>query len=172
MAYDQHNASSEPGPVASLPLVRRAITAAKRAVDDDSKLVLGVMLGGYNWPISTDGTCPSSVDTGVTRVDQATVDDLLAKRRRRRCERVRPASRRSPTRRRSRMARPRARRPARSTTSTPRAPAARVDLARTEGLGGAALWALGYDSPATWAAIGPLARPDNGAGTDSSAPPA
>jgi len=46
--------------------------------------------------------------------------------------------------------------------------AARVDLARTEGLGGAALWALGYDSPATWSAIGALARPDNGQGTTPS----
>jgi len=43
--------------------------------------------------------------------------------------------------------------------------ATRVDLARTERLGGASLWALGYDSPATWTALGALARPDNGAGT-------
>ena len=34
----------------------------------------------------------------------------------------------------------------------------RVDLARTEGLGSVSLWALGFDSPATWQAIGPLAR--------------
>ncbi len=172
MAYDQHNASSEPGPVASLPFVRRAITAAKRAVDDDSKLVLGVMLGGYNWPISTEGTCPSNVDTGVTRVDQATVDELLAKRNA------------TPLRNES------AGESSFTYTATftdgtasctqtrevhyvdAEGAGERVDLARTEGLGGAALWALGYDSPATWAAIGPLARPDNGAGTDSSAPPA
>ena len=43
--------------------------------------------------------------------------------------------------------------------------AARVDLARTSRLGGAALWAIGYDSPSTWTAIGALARPENGTGT-------
>ena len=42
--------------------------------------------------------------------------------------------------------------------------AARVDLARTERLGGAALWALGYDSPATWSAIGALGPPGQRAG--------
>jgi HAD superfamily hydrolase (TIGR01509 family) len=170
MAYDEHNASSDPGAVASLPFVRRAIAAAKRAVDDDSKLVLGVMLGGYNWPISTEGTCPTNVDTGVTRVDQATVDDLLAKRN----------------------ATPVRNEAAGESWFTYTATftdgtasctqdrevhyvdaegaGQRVDLARTEGLGGASLWALGYDSPATWAAIGPLSRPDNGAGTVSSNP--
>ncbi len=78
MAYDY--STSEPGPVAPLSYVDQAIAAAKRAVGDDDKLVLGVMLGGYNWPVSTDGTCPTSIDTGRTSVTQATVDDLLAKR--------------------------------------------------------------------------------------------
>jgi spore germination protein YaaH len=34
----------------------------------------------------------------------------------------------------------------------------RIDLARTERLGGVSLWALGFDSPATWQSIGSLAR--------------
>jgi spore germination protein YaaH len=38
----------------------------------------------------------------------------------------------------------------------------RIDLARNARLGGVALWALGYDSPETWAQIGTLAAPDNG----------
>ncbi len=46
------------GPIAPLAFVRQAISAAKNAVDDDSKLVLGIALYGYNWPIATVGTCP------------------------------------------------------------------------------------------------------------------
>ncbi|MEO5901818.1 MAG: hypothetical protein ABIR68_17050, partial [Ilumatobacteraceae bacterium] len=38
----------------------------------------------------------------------------------------------------------------------------RVDMARKARLGGVSLWALGYDSPATWTQIGSLATPDNG----------
>ncbi len=50
--------------------------------------------------------------------------------------------------------------------------ATRIDRAREQRLGGASLWALGYDSPATWTAIGALARPDNGAGTVPRSTPA
>lgn len=170
MAYDY--STSQPGPVAPLSYVRQAIAAAKHAVGDDSKLVLGVPLGGYNWPVSTDGTCPTNVDTGRTSVTQATVDDLLARRQATpvhdpitgEASFTYTATFTDGT---------------ASCTQTREAhyvdaegTAARVDLARTEGLGGASLWALGYDSPATWTAIGGLARPDNGQGTvPSSAPP-
>ena len=41
----------------------------------------------------------------------------------------------------------------------------RVDMARTAGLGGAAIFALGDDSDATWTAIGSLARRDTGTST-------
>ena len=37
----------------------RRSTAAKKAVDDDTKLALGVALYGYNWPVATVGTCPA-----------------------------------------------------------------------------------------------------------------
>jgi len=170
MAYDEHNASSDPGAVASLPFVRRAVAAAKRAVDDDHKLVLGVMLGGYNWPTSTDGTCPTSVDTGVTRVDQATVDDLVAKRG------ATPV--RNETTGESSFTYTATFTDGTASCTQTRevhyvdaeGARQRVDLARTAGLGGASLWALGYDSAATWTAIGPLARPDNGAATPTSTP--
>jgi spore germination protein YaaH len=168
MAYDY--STTEPGPIAPLSYVREAIAASKRAVGDHEKLVLGVALHGYNWPISTDGTCPTSIDTGRTGVSQASIDDLLAKRQATPVHDDRTGE-------------------ASFTYTATFADATasctqtrevhyvdalgarqRVDLARVEHLGGASLWALGYDSPATWAAIGPLARPDNGAGAPTSTP--
>ena len=51
--------------------------------------------------------------------------------------------------------------------------AERIDLARTERLGGVSLWALGFDDITTWQAIGALARPACAAtSTPSSAPAA
>jgi spore germination protein YaaH len=123
------------------------------------------MLGGYNWPVSTDGTCPASIDTGRTSITQATVDDLLAKRQATpvhdpvtgEASFTYTATFTDGT---------------TSCTQTREAhyvdaegAATRVDLARTSRLGGASLWAIGYDSPATWTAIGALARPDNGTGS-------
>ncbi len=78
MAYDY--STSEAGPIAPLAYVQQAIDAAKRAVDDDSKIILGIALYGRNWPVSTTGTCPTSEDSGRTGVDQRTIDDLLARR--------------------------------------------------------------------------------------------
>jgi spore germination protein YaaH len=46
----------------------------------------------------------------------------------------------------------------------------RVDLARTERLGGVSLWALGFDSPATWQSLGPLARIPGATTTSVAAP--
>ena len=45
----------------------------------------------------------------------------------------------------------------------------RIDLARRERLGAVSLWALGFDSPATWQSIGTLARIP-GSTTTKSAP--
>ena len=77
MAYDY--STDKPGPIAPLSFVRQAISAAKKAVDDDSKLVLGVALYGHNWPIATVGTCPADQE-GNDRVSQRNIDELLAKR--------------------------------------------------------------------------------------------
>ena len=77
MAYDY--STSKAGPIAPLSFVKQAIDAAKDAVDDDSKLVLGVALYGYNWPIATVGTCPAEQE-GKTSVSQRNIDELLAKR--------------------------------------------------------------------------------------------
>jgi spore germination protein YaaH len=50
MAYDFHHAGSEPGPVASLPDVRRTIEFAIKYVPR-RKIILGVPLYGYEWVI-------------------------------------------------------------------------------------------------------------------------
>ncbi|MEP7115864.1 MAG: HAD-IA family hydrolase, partial [Ilumatobacteraceae bacterium] len=77
MAYDY--STDKAGPIAPLSFVKQAISAARDAVGDDSKLVLGVALYGYNWPIATVGTCPAEQE-GKTSVSQRNIDELLAKR--------------------------------------------------------------------------------------------
>ncbi|MCU1504934.1 MAG: putative glycosidase [Ilumatobacteraceae bacterium] len=165
MAYDY--STSEPGPVAPLDYVRRAIAAAKDAVHDDSKLVLGVGLHGYNWPLTTDGTCPAGTATGRTAVSEASIDELLAKRQA-------TAVHDAVTGEASFTYQATFQDATTSCTQTrevhyidAEGARERVDLARTARLGGVALWALGYDSPQTWAQIGSLAAPANGATTTS-----
>jgi spore germination protein YaaH len=153
MAYDYSTAKA--GPIAPLSFVKEAISAAKKAVGDDSKLVLGVALYGYNWPIATVGTCSANQE-GKTSVSQRNIDELLAKR----------------------TATPVHDPVTGESSFTYQLPAAdgsctqtrevhyvdaqgardRIDLARRERLGGVSLWALGFDSPATWQNISQLAR--------------
>ena len=79
MAYDY--STSEPGPVAPLDYVRRAIDGALDATGGDpTKLVLGVPLYGYNWPVDVDGDCPDAAQPERTTVTNRTVDDLIARR--------------------------------------------------------------------------------------------
>ena len=49
MAYDQHDPTSEAGPVAGLPWVRDSLAAALRSVPP-AQLLLGVPAYGYAWP--------------------------------------------------------------------------------------------------------------------------
>ena len=79
MAYDYSNASTDEGPVAPLDWVERVIAGTSAASGDPSKLVLGVPLYGYNWPIAVTGTCPASAE-GVTTVTNVSVDDLAQRR--------------------------------------------------------------------------------------------
>jgi HAD superfamily hydrolase (TIGR01509 family) len=150
MAYDY--APDVPGPIAPLAWVEQAVEGTKKAVDDDSKLVLGVPMYGYNWVVATQGTCPPTAE-GRTGVTARSVDDLIA--------------RRGAT-------------PVRdeesgewtftyelevtdgSATCTQTREVhyvdadgarARIDLAREAGLGGVALWALGYETDGTWVTI-------------------
>ena len=149
MAYDY--STGEPGPIAPLAWVEQAVEGTKKAVADDSKLVLGVPMYGYNWVVATAGTCPPIAE-GRTGVTARSVDDLIARRGGHRPRRgvgrvdvhVRARGHRrgddvhtdpgGPLRRRRRRTR-------------------RIDLARDAGLGGVALWALGYETDGTWATI-------------------
>ena len=163
MAYDYSTA--KPGPIAPLSFVQQAINGAKQAVDDDSKLALGVALYGYNWPIATVGTCPADQE-GKTSVSQRNIDELLAKRS------ATPVF--DPVTGESSFTYLLDVTDGTTTCTQTRevhfvdaqGAQLRVDLARTELLGSATLWALGFDSPATWLAIAPLARvPGSTSGT-------
>jgi HAD superfamily hydrolase (TIGR01509 family) len=155
MAYDF--STDKAGPIAPLASVEKAIAAAKHAVGDDSKLVLGVALYGYNWPIATVGTCPDDAE-GRTGVTQRNIDELLAKRA---ATPVRdPLAGES-----SFTYQLQVTDGATSCTQTrevhyvdAEGARERIDLARRERLGAVSLWALGFDSPATWQSIAQLAR--------------
>jgi spore germination protein YaaH len=150
MAYDY--STGEPGPIAPLAWVEQAIEGTKKAVADDTKLVLGVPMYGYNWVVATEGTCPPTAE-GRTGVTARSVDDLIA--------------RRDAT-------------PLRDDASgewtftyelevtdgamtctqfrevhyvDADGARARIDLAREAELGGVALWALGYETDGTWVTI-------------------
>jgi HAD superfamily hydrolase (TIGR01509 family) len=155
MAYDYSTAKA--GPIAPLAFVKQAIGAAKKAVGDDSKLVLGVALYGYNWPIATVGTCPAS-EEGKTSVSQKNIDELIAKRG------ATPV--RDPLTGESSFTYLLEVTDGVTTCTQTRevhyvdaeGARERIDLARTERLGAASLWALGFDAPATWQSIAQLAR--------------
>ncbi|MEO6159168.1 MAG: HAD-IA family hydrolase, partial [Ilumatobacteraceae bacterium] len=155
MAYDYSTTS--PGPIAPLAFIKRAIAGAKAAVGDPGKLVLGIGLHGYNWPISTSGECPAGTATGRTAVSQASIAALLAKRQ------ATPVH--DPvTGEASFTYQVTFQDSVTACTQTrevhyvdAEGAHARMDLARRARFGGVALWAVGYDSDATWAAITPLA---------------
>lgn len=77
MAYDF--SVSTAGPIAPLSFVQRTIDGALSVVDDPSKLVLGIPVYGYNWPVATVGVCPADAD-GRVSVTARSVHDLLERR--------------------------------------------------------------------------------------------
>ena len=156
MAYDF--SVDEPGPIAPLDFVRNSVRAAKDVVDDDSKLILGVGTYGRNWLVATAGTCPADAAGAVTNITQGNVADLIAKRG------VTPL--RSAANGESSFAYDVVFEGSTTCTQTRQVnyidalgTAERIDIARTERLGGVSLWALGFDDPTTWQAISSLARP-------------
>lgn len=168
MAYDY--STDKAGPIAPLGFVEQAIKAAKSAVRDDTKLVLGVPLYGYNWPIATVGTCPPNPE-GRTSVTQRTIDELLAKR-------GATAIHDSTTGESSFTYQLDVTDGAAACTQTrevhfvdAEGTRQRIDLARRERLGGVSLWALGFDSPNTWTTIASLARVPGAATTTSTVAP-
>jgi spore germination protein YaaH len=155
MAYDY--STSEPGPIAPVDWVRRAVEGTAGVVADDSVLVLGIPVYGYNWVVSTAGTCPADAE-GRTSVTTRSVHDLL--------------ERRGGT-------------PVRDattgewsftyelevddgTTSCTQSRQVnyvdgdgaieRIQIAREARLGGVALWALGYEDDAVWELVDAIVR--------------
>ncbi|HEX2786019.1 MAG TPA: glycosyl hydrolase family 18 protein, partial [Ilumatobacteraceae bacterium] len=155
MAYNY--SSDKAGPIAPLSFVQQTITAAKKVVDDDTKLVLGVALYGYNWPIATVGTCPASQE-GRTSVSQRNIDELIAKRK------ATPLH--DPHTGESSFTYELEVSDGTTTCTQTRevhyvdaeGARERIDLARRERLGAVSLWALGFDNPDTWLSIQQLAR--------------
>ena len=156
MAYDYSVA--EPGPIAPLSYVQDVVDAAKQATTDDSKLVLGIALYGRNWLTNTSGICPSDAAGAIEAVNQRTIDELLVKR-------GAIATRSASTGESTFTYDVEFTDGVNTCTQTRQVhyvdavgASERIDLARRAFLGGASLWALGFDDPATWTAIGTLAR--------------
>jgi spore germination protein YaaH len=155
LAYDF--STDKAGPIAPLSFVKQAISAAKKAVADDSKLVLGIALYGYNWPIATVGTCPANKE-GKTSVSQRNIDELIAKRT------ATPVH--NPLTGEASFTYQLQVTDGTTTCTQTRevhyvdaeGARMRIDLARNQRLGAVSLWALGFDSPATWQSIAQLAR--------------
>lgn len=155
MAYDYSFA--EPGPIAPVDWVRTVVRAAKKAVDDDTKLVLGIPLYGRNWVTATSGVCPADAPGradpnlrevanlitqygAVSTFDEATGEDTFTYQR--------PASDGVTSCTQTRVVH----------YVSAAGAVARVDIAREERIGGVSFWALGFDTPAVWSAIGEYAR--------------
>lgn len=157
MAYDFSTA--EPGPIAPVDWVEQAVDATADVVGDRSKLVLGIPLYGYNWPVTTIGTCPADQVEGRTGVTIRSVDELAARRGATpvhdddtgeswftyELELTDGTTFCTQTREVHYVDVEGARK--------------RIDIAREARLGGVSLWALGYDDDELWAAIEPVVRP-------------
>ncbi len=168
MAYDY--SVRDPGPIAPLDFVRRAIKGAIEATGAPDKLVLGLPAYGRNWVVSVAGTCPQPDEQngitvpGTTSVTARSVDDLIERRNvtpvydsttgessftyeldisdgTTRCVQTRQVH-----------------------YVDAEGIRARMDLAIDARLGGVALWALGFDDDDVWDAIlkyGSLPAPEN-----------
>ncbi|MCE9622284.1 MAG: HAD-IA family hydrolase [Actinomycetia bacterium] len=156
MGYDY--SFDEPGPIAPINWLRGAIRAAKKAVDDDSKLVLGIPLYGRNWVVGTIGNCPADAE-GTVPITHSSAEELIAKRE------ATPVP--DETNKEVTFTYQLVVTDAVSTCTQARevhyvdeaGSRARLDLAREERIGGVAFWALGFDSPATWASVAGFETP-------------
>jgi len=157
MAYDYSVA--EPGPIAPLDYVQRAIDGAIEATGKPEKLVLGLPAYGRNWPVSSKGNCPEPDDEnnitvpGKTSVTARSVDDLIKRRNATPIYNSTTAewwfeykleiSDGSETCVQTRQVH----------YIDAKGIRARMDLAIKARLGGVALWALGFDDEEIWDAI-------------------
>lgn len=156
MAYDY--SVGEPGPIAPYEWVRSAVKAAKKAVDDDTRIVLGIGLYGRNWVVGTTGTCPASAE-GTVETTLRNMDDLMARRS--------ATAVHDPATQEASFTYDLDVSDAGAACTQHRqvhfideqGARARIDLARQEHLGGVSFWALGFDSDALWPMIDDVARP-------------
>ncbi|MBV8463381.1 MAG: polysaccharide deacetylase family protein, partial [Acidimicrobiales bacterium] len=138
MAYDQHDPTGPPGPVAGLPWVRQSLMAAEAAIPRD-KLLLGVAGYGYAWTAPGHGadlTVPEARALADQPGSVARWDDTQQEWA------VHVADGRQVY------------------FDDARSVAARAQLASTEGLGGIALWRVGSEDPATLASLPIQVRKD------------
>jgi HAD superfamily hydrolase (TIGR01509 family) len=150
MVYDF--STSRAGPIAPFDFVQRSINGTLSVVRDPSKVVLGIPAYGYNWPISTVGECPGAVE-GRTTVTTRSIHDLLA--RRGGTPEYQPLTGEW-----SLVYDLEYRQGDQSCVQTRQVIyvdgdglADRIMMARKAGLGGVALWALGYEDDAVWTQI-------------------
>lgn len=157
MAYDY--SVRDPGPIAPLDFVRRAIKGAIEATGRPEKLVLAVPAYGRNWPVSVAGVCPQPDPAnditvpGRTTVTARSVDDLIERRN------ATPVH--DATTGESSFEYELEISDGTNTCVQTRqvhyvdseGVRARMDLAIDAGLGGVALWALGFDDDDIWDAI-------------------
>jgi hypothetical protein len=167
MAYDF--SVEEPGPIAPLAFVERAINGALEATGDPNKLVLGLPAYGRNWPTGTAGECPESELQGRTAVTARSVDELIATR----------GATPIPVAATGEWMFEYDLEVTDGTTSCIQGRQVnyvdgdgirqRMDLAREYQLNGVSLWALGFDDDAVWEAILPTVA-DAGAAAASVSP--
>ncbi|MDO8389418.1 MAG: HAD-IA family hydrolase [Actinomycetota bacterium] len=154
MAYDY--SVETPGPIAPIEWVQTVVRAFKQLVADDSKIVLGIPLYGRNWVTATKGTCPDGTP-GRVSPSQIEVAALMQEHT------VVPVH--DPTFEEAVFTYQRLDDTGVCTQTREvrfmdaLGVLARIDLARTERIGGVAFWAMGFETADTWAAIAPVARP-------------
>ena len=150
MVYDY--STSRVGPIAPFDFVQRSIRGTLSVVSDPSKVVLGIPAYGYNWPISVEGECPGPVE-GRTTVTTRSIHDLLARRG--------GTPEYQPLTGEWNLVYPLEYREGDISCVQTRQViyvdgdglADRIMMARQAGLGGVALWALGYEDEPVWAQI-------------------
>lgn len=155
MAYDY--SVDEPGPIAPLDYVRRAIKGAVQATGRPEKLVLGIPAYGKNWLVSTKGTCPRpsrNIEVPeTTTVTARSVANLIGRRD------ASPTYDKS-TAEWSFTYKLEISDGAKSCTQTRKVHyvdaqgvKARMELAKKAGFDGVALWALGFEDESLWNTI-------------------
>lgn len=157
MAYDYSTLGSGPGPVAPIDWVRDLVTAITALVPAD-KIDLGIPVYGYDWVVAVTGTCPPEQTPANDVISTQRLTTMIAERG------LVPAWDEATGESTLDYTDTLSGTDAAGVTATctvqrtvrflgDRAVHLRAALAHRSNLHGVALWALGYDNDATWAAI-------------------